>query len=52
MYDRAVVNSERTLNKVFAEYVSHQGSDDKDVFLALRLQACLVQYELCVDLDV
>ena len=47
--DRAVVNAEKNLNKAFLEYASHHGSNDKGVFLALKLQACLVQYEICVD---
>src|SRR5437870_13822781 len=47
--DRAVGNAENNLNKAFLEYASHQGSNDKGVFLAFKLQACLVRYEICVD---
>ena len=38
-----------TLNSTFAEYATHEGADEKRQFFALKLQACLIQYEVCID---
>jgi hypothetical protein len=48
---KAVRNAERNLNAAFTEYASHEGGAVKSTFLSLKLQASLVQYELCADIE-
>jgi hypothetical protein len=47
--DRAVATAQKTLNHAFSEYAAHDGTEIKGQFLAFKLQACIIQYEICSD---